>query len=61
MSDALEHPTTLAVGLDGTVWLGDLQGQTLIAIAPDGTIEGTISSLSGAADSPAIHAGEGAE
>jgi hypothetical protein len=49
-SDALQNPVTLAVGLDGTVWLGDLTGQTLMAIAPDGSIEGTIRSLSGSLD-----------
>ncbi len=46
-SGALRHPITLAVGLDGTIWLGDLTAQTLMAIAADGTIEGTIRTLRG--------------
>lgn len=46
-SEVLKRPTTLAVALDGTVWLGDLQGQTLRAIAPDGSVATTIRSLSG--------------
>jgi hypothetical protein len=47
-SEALQNPTTLAVGLEGTIWLGDLQAQTLMALSRDGEIEGTIRSLSGA-------------
>ena len=51
-SDALSRPTTLAVALDDTIWLGDLEAQTLMAILPDGTIEGTIRSFSGAKPPP---------
>jgi hypothetical protein len=47
-SEALQNPTTLAVALDGTLWLGDLQDQTLMTIAPDGSVESTIHTLSGA-------------
>ena len=47
-SEALEAPSTMAVALDGTLWLGDLQGQTLLRIAPDGTVTNRLHSLSGA-------------
>lgn len=47
-SEALEAPSTLAVALDGTLWLGDMQSQTLLTIAPDGTVTNRIHSLSGA-------------
>jgi sugar lactone lactonase YvrE len=46
-SEALETPSTLAVALDGTLWLGDMQSQTLMTIAPDGRLVSTIRSLSG--------------
>ena len=46
-SEALEAPSTMAVALDGTLWLGDLQGQTLLTIAPDGTVTNRVHSLSG--------------
>jgi hypothetical protein len=46
-SEQLENPTTLAVALDGTLWLGDRHGQTLRAIRQDGSVETTIRSLSG--------------
>jgi len=46
-SDSLKNPITLEVALDGTLWLGDLQEQTLVTIAPDGTVKSTIRSLSG--------------
>lgn len=52
-SEALENPSTLAVALDGTLWLGDLEAQTLLAISPEGRIENTIHSLSGYPLSPA--------
>lgn len=51
-SQALLSPTTLEVGLDGTVWLGDLAGQALMAVAPSGRIETKIESLSGARSRP---------
>ncbi len=47
-SESLGHPTTLAVALDGTLWLGDLPGQTITTIAPDGSPGVTIHRLSGA-------------
>lgn len=47
-SDSLRNPITLAVALDGTLWLGDLQEQTLMTIAPDGSVKTKIHSLSGA-------------
>jgi len=47
-SDSLKNPTTLEVALDGTLWLGDLQDQTLMTISPDGSVTSTIRSLSGA-------------
>lgn len=47
-SDSLAQPSTLAVALDGTVWLGDLQAQMLLAISPDGRVVRTIRTLSGA-------------
>ncbi len=47
-SEALEVPSTMAVALDGTLWVGDLQGQTLMTIAPDGTLTNRVHSLSGA-------------
>ena len=46
-SESLENPTTLAVALDGTIWLGDLEDQTLQTITPEGKVERTIHSLSG--------------
>jgi len=46
-SEALETPSTLAVALDGTLWLGDMQSQTLMTIAPDGQLTSTIHSLLG--------------
>ena len=46
-SDALQAPSTLAVGLDGTVWLGDLSEQSLTAISSDGTVRTTIRALGG--------------
>ncbi len=52
-SDSLRNPTTLAVALDGTLWLGDLQEQTLMTIAPDGSVMNTIRSLSGTPTSSA--------
>jgi hypothetical protein len=51
-SDALKNPTSLAVARDGTLWLGDLQNQTLMTISPDGSVESTIRSLSAARVSP---------
>ena len=51
-SDALKNPTTLAVAFDGSLWLGDLQSQTLMTIEPDGSVGSTIHSLSGAPVSP---------
>lgn len=47
-SKSLENPTTLAVALDGTIWLGDLKTQTLQTIRPDGSVARTIHTLSGA-------------
>ena len=49
-SQSLENPTTLSVALDGTIWLGDLKTQTLQTIRPDGSVERTIHSLSGASE-----------
>lgn len=49
---SLKHPTTLSVALDGTLWLGDLEDQTLTTIAPNGSIKNTIYSLSGQQVSP---------
>ena len=46
-SDSLKNPTTLVVALDGTLWLGDLEEQTLMTIAPDGNVKTKIHSLSG--------------
>jgi hypothetical protein len=46
-SESLEAPSTMAVALDGTLWLGDLLGQTLMSVAPDGEVTGRIRSLSG--------------
>ena len=46
-SEALEAPSTMAVAPDGKLWLGDLQGQTLLTIAPDGTVTNRVHSLSG--------------
>jgi sugar lactone lactonase YvrE len=46
-SEALQAPSTLAVGLDGTVWLGDLSEQSLTAISSDGTVRTTIRALGG--------------
>lgn len=46
-SEALEAPSTMAVALDGSLWLGDLQGQALLTISPDGTVTGRVHSLSG--------------
>ena len=46
-SEALETPSTMAVGLDGSLWLGDLQAQALLTISPDGTVTGRVRSLSG--------------
>lgn len=46
-TETLENPTTLAVGLDGTVWLGDLTDQTLMAIDATGEVLGTVRSLHG--------------
>jgi hypothetical protein len=45
-SESLKNPTSISVGLDGTLWLGDLVGQTLTSFAPDGTPGNTIHSLS---------------
>ena len=50
-SESLETPTTLSVALDGTLWLGDLKTQTLRTIRPDGSVDRTIHSLSGAPSS----------
>lgn len=47
-SQSLKNPTTLSVGLDGKLWLGDLENQTLQTIRPDGSVALTIRSLSGA-------------
>ena len=47
-SAALEVPSTMAVALDGALWVGDLQSQTLLTIAPGGTVTGRVRSLSGA-------------
>ena len=44
----LEIPSSLGVALDGTLWVGDMQSQTLLSIAPDGTVTNRIRSLSGA-------------
>jgi len=52
--ESLESPATLSVGLDGTIWLGDLKTQTLSTIRPDGSLERTIHSLSGASVSPEL-------
>ena len=46
-SEDLEAPSTLEVALDGTLWLGDLRSQTLLTIAPDGTVTSRIHSLTG--------------
>lgn len=43
----LEVPSSLGVALDGTLWVGDMQSQTLLAIAPDGTVTNRVHSLSG--------------
>jgi hypothetical protein len=51
-SDALASPSTLAVALDGTLWLGDLGGQKLVIIGPDGSVENTLHSLSGNTATP---------
>jgi hypothetical protein len=53
-SESLENPTTLSVALDGTIWLGDLKNQTLSTIRPDGSIDRTIRSFSGAPGSPEV-------
>lgn len=61
-SESLENPTTLAVGLDGTLWLGDLRDQTLQTITPQGEVERTVYSFSGAqapSPVPAIPGPEG--
>jgi hypothetical protein len=50
-SESLKHPITLSVALDGTLWLGDLEDQTLKTIAPDGRVKNTIHSLSGMPES----------
>jgi hypothetical protein len=57
-SESLENPTTLSVALDGTIWLGDLKAQTLRTITPDGNVDRTIYSLSGARASPMAPAGD---
>jgi len=44
----LEAPSSLGVALDGTLWVGDMQSQTLLTIAPDGTVTNRVHSLSGA-------------
>ena len=44
----LEVPSSLDVALDGTLWVGDIQSQTLLTIAPDGTVTNRVHSLSGA-------------
>lgn len=46
-SESLEAPSTMAVALDGTLWLGDLRSQTLLTIDPNGTVTSRIHSLSG--------------
>jgi sugar lactone lactonase YvrE len=46
-SAALEVPSTMAVALDGTLWVGDLQSQTLLTIGLDGKMLGRVRSLSG--------------
>ncbi|MGB7490198.1 MAG: SMP-30/gluconolactonase/LRE family protein, partial [Thermoanaerobaculia bacterium] len=46
-SEDLETPSTMAVALDGSLWLGDLQGQALLTISPDGTVTNRVHSLSG--------------
>jgi hypothetical protein len=61
-SESLENPTTLAVALDGTIWLGDLKDQTLQTITPEGVVDRTIYSFSGAHSSsvtPVTHSPEG--
>jgi pimeloyl-ACP methyl ester carboxylesterase len=50
-SETLQNPFTLQVALDGTLWLGDLKKQTLMTVSPDGSVERTITSISGAASS----------
>lgn len=42
----LTHPTSLEVGLDGTLWVGDPEANLVLAIAPDGEVLGSIRSLS---------------
>lgn len=59
-SESLQNPTTLAVGLDGRVWLGDLEEQTLLTISPEGDVENTIKSLSPGLVSPTPPATGGA-
>lgn len=46
-SDAFRAPTQLALAPDGTVWVGDPEAGRLFAIAPDGTVKETVSSLAG--------------
>lgn len=46
-AESLRNPTALAVALDGTVWLGDREEQTLTTIAPTGEIGTVIRSLTG--------------
>lgn len=46
-AESLRNPTALAVGLDGTVWLGDREEQTLTTLTPTGEIGTVIRSLSG--------------
>lgn len=57
-SESVQHPITLSIALDGTLWLGDLEDQTLKIIAPDGRVENTIRSLSGTAESSARPTGQ---
>ncbi len=51
-STSLKNPTSISVGPDGTLWLGDLVNQTLTAYAPDGTIKNSITSLARASPYP---------
>jgi len=50
-SESLVNPLTLAVALDGNLWLGDLEAQTLQIITPEGKVDRTIYSFSGAKES----------
>ncbi len=45
---ALGSPSTMEVGPDGTLWLGGLEAQMLMAVSPEGQILRTIHSFSGA-------------